>query len=168
MTEHMREHIQGVHHVSVSVPDIDIARRFYLDLLGAREIAATEWEPGNAWIDSIVGIEGSAAKSFMARLKNIQIEVFQYTSPVSPPQDPQRPVCLNGYTHIGFQVDDIQAVHDKMVPAGLTFHSPPDLSVITLDEQGRKMGHAATYGRDFFGNIFEIMEIHPNDYVEPL
>ena len=164
----MRENIQGVHHVSISVPDIDIARRFYIDLLGAVEITAVEWQAGNAWIDAIVGLEGSAAKSFMARLKNIQIEVFEYTSPKSAPQDPMRPVCRNGYTHIGFQVDDIQAVYEKMLAAGLTFHTPPDLSVITLDEKGDKRGHAATYGRDFFGNIFEIMEIHPNDSIQPL
>lgn len=164
----MKEHIQGIHHVSISVPDIAVARRFYIDLLGAEEITKAEWEPGNAWIDAIVGLEGSAAKSFMARLKNIQIEVFQYTAPVSPPQDPARPVCRNGYTHIGFQVDDIQAVYEKMLAAGLTFHTPPDLSVLTLAEDGSKRGHAATYGRDFFGNIFEIMEIHPNDSIQPL
>lgn len=164
----MRHHLEGVHHVSVSVPDIAIARRFYIDLLGAEEIFTGEWEPGNAWIDAIVGLEGSAAKSFMARLKNIHIEVFEYTSPKSPPQDPTRPVNLNGYTHIGFQVDDILAVYERMVEAGLTFNTPPDLSVISIDENGNKRGHAATYGRDFFGNLFEIMEIHPNDSISPL
>lgn len=164
----MKQHIEGVHHVSVSVPDIELARRFYIDLLGAEEVAATEWQPGNAWIDAIVGIEGSGAKTFMARLKNIHIEVFEYTAPVSPPQDPLRPVNLNGYTHIGFQVDDIVAVYEKMVEAGLTFNTPPDMSVITRDENGRKQGHAATYGRDFFGNLFELMEIHPNEYTPAL
>ncbi|MFA7585435.1 MAG: VOC family protein [Novosphingobium sp.] len=159
----MKEHLQGIHHVSISVPDIAVARRFYIDLLGGQELSTAEWEPGNAWIDAIVGLEGSSAKSFIARLKNIHLEVFEYITPKSPPQDPARPVNRNGYTHIAFQVDDIQAMHDKMVAAGLTFHTPPDMSVITIDDQGRKRGHAATYGRDFFGNIFEIMEIHPND-----
>ena len=164
----MKHHVEGVHHVSISVPDIDTARRFYIDLLGAEEVTAVEWQPGNAWIDAIVGIKGSAAKSLMARLKNIHVEVFQYTSPVSPPQDPERPVSRNGYTHIGFQVDDIQAVYERMVEAGLEFNTPPDLSVITIDEEGNKRGCAATYGRDFFGNLFEIMEIHPNDSIPRL
>ena len=124
----MKHHINGVHHVSVSVPDIDTARRFYIELLGADEVFTGEWEPGNAWIDAIVGIEDSAAKSFMARLKNIYVEVFEYVSPKSPPQDPARPVSHNGYTHIAFQVDDIQAVHDRMVEAGLTFNTAPDMS----------------------------------------
>ncbi|WP_404480660.1 VOC family protein [Novosphingobium sp. BL-52-GroH] len=164
----MRRHLQGVHHFSLSVPDIDLARRFYVDLLGAEEITATQWEPGNAWIDAIVGLEGSAAKSFMARLKNVQVEVFEYTSPLSPPVDPHRPVNVNGYTHVGFQVDDIQAVYEAMLEAGLTFHTAPDLSTIHVDEDGRKTGFAATYGRDYFGNVFEIMEIHQDDNIRPI
>lgn len=164
----MKHHLQGVHHVSLSVPDIDLARRFYIDLLGAEELAATQWEPGNAWIDAIVGLEGSGAKTFMARLKNIQVEVFEYTAPKSPPVDPVRPVNVNGYTHIGFQVDDIQAVYEAMVEAGLTFHTPPDLSRIVVDENGNKTGFAATYGRDYFGNIFEIMEIHQDAEIQSI
>lgn len=163
----MKHHLQGVHHFALSVADIDLARRFYIDLLGGEVISTAEWEPGNAWIDAILGLEGSAARSFMARLRNVQIEVFEYSAPLPPPMDPARPVHLHGYTHLGFQVDDIQAVYEGMIAAGLTFHTPPDLSTITVDDNGEKTGFAATYGRDFFGNVFEIMEIHPNDAVRP-
>ncbi|MFA7439719.1 MAG: VOC family protein [Sphingomonadaceae bacterium] len=164
----MREHLQGVHHVALSVPDIGIARKFYVDLLGAEDVSVADWEAGNPWIDTIVGLKDTAAKSFIARLKNLHIEVFQYTSPETPPGDPNRPVNLHGYTHIGFQVDDVQAVYERMVEAGLTFHAPPDLSTITTDERGVKSGFAATYGRDFFGNVFEIMEIHSGDHIRPV
>jgi len=164
----VKAHLQGVHHVALSVPDIELARRFYCELLGAEEISASEWEPGNAWIDAIVGLQGSAAKTFMARLKNLHIEVFEYVAPRAPLGDPDRPVNMHGYTHIGFQVDDVQAVYEKMLAAGLTFHAPPDLTSIAIDEQGGKTGFAATYGRDFFGNVFEIMEIHHNEAIPPL
>lgn len=159
--------IRGVHHVGMSVPDIAIARRFYIDLLGAEEISAADWEAGNPWIDAIVGLKDSAAKTFIARLKNVQIECFEYTSPRSPDMDPARPVNWFGYTHVGFEVDDIQATYDRMIEAGLTFHTPPDLSTIVTDGDGRKSGFAATYGRDFFGNVFEILEIHDNDMIKP-
>lgn len=164
----MRGHVEGVHHVSLTVPDIEVARRFYIELLGAEEVVTAEWQPGNSWIDAIVGLEGSAAMTFMARLKNLYIEVFQYTAPPSEPGDPARPVNRSGYTHIGFQVDDIAAVYEKMVAAGLTFHAPPDLSVFSEDEVGNRVGYAATYGRDFFGNVFEIMEIHRNEGIPRL
>ena len=159
--------VRGVHHIGMSVPDIGIARRFYIDLLGAEEISATEWEAGNQWIDDIVGLKDSAAKTFIARLKNVQIECFEYTSPRSPDADPARPVNRFGYTHIGFEVDDVQATYERMIEAGLTFHTPPDLGTIVTDEHGRKSGFAATYGRDFFGNVFEILEIHDNDMIKP-
>ncbi|RVQ67145.1 glyoxalase/bleomycin resistance/dioxygenase family protein [Croceicoccus ponticola] len=164
----MKQHVQGVHHFALSVPDIAIARKFYIDLLGAEEISGTEWEPGNPWIDAIVGLDGSAARTFIARLKNVQVEIFEYTSPRAPDMDPARPVNHYGYTHVGFQVDDIQATYDKMIAAGLTFHTAPDMTTITVDENGHKLGFAATYGRDFFGNVFELLEIHENDMIKPV
>ena len=39
------------------------------------------------------------------------------------------------------------------------------MSVITTFENGKKSGRSATLGRDFFGNLFEIMEIHPNESI---
>lgn len=164
----MKAHLQGVHHFALSVPDIDIAQRFYVDLLGAQIISEVAWEPGNAWIDAIIGIPGSSARSFIARLRNVQVEVFEYATPEQPPADPGRPVHLYGYTHVGFQVDDVQATYNRMVAAGLRFHTAPDTSTITTDENGRKTGFSATYGRDFFGNVFEILEIHHDENIKPL
>lgn len=164
----MKAYLDGVHHFALSVPDLELARRFYVDLLGAQIISETAWEPGNAAIDTIVGLPGSAARTFIARLRNVQVEVFEYSAPPAPPADPDRPVNHYGYTHVGFQVSDVKATYDRMIEAGLRFHAPPDLSTIETDDQGRKSGFAATYGRDFFGNVFEILEIHPNENIKPL
>lgn len=164
----MNAMIQAVHHFALSVPDLDLARTFYANLLGANIISETAWGAGNERIDAIVGLGGSAARTFIARLHNVQVEVFEYTSPAPPPRNDDRPVHLHGYTHVGFQVDDIMATYERMVAAGLRFHTPPDISTITVDEHGRKSGFAATYGRDFFGNVFEILEIHPNDNIKPI
>lgn len=164
----MKAQFQGVHHFALSVPDLEVARHFYVDLLGAEIISETEWERGNPSIDAIVGLSGSAARSFIARLRNVQVEAFEYSAPLAPVPDPDRPVNHYGYTHVGFQVGDIQATYDRMIEAGLRFHTPPDLSTITTDEHGQKSGFAATYGRDYFGNVFEILEIHPNDNIKPI
>ena len=114
----MKEMI-GVHHVSVSVPDIEKARAFYLGLLGAKEVSAVEWGEGNAFINEIVGLPDCSGKQFIARLANTYLEVFEYVTPRSPPQDPHRPVNLNGYTHFGLQVGDIDAVYQRMLAAGI-------------------------------------------------
>jgi catechol 2,3-dioxygenase-like lactoylglutathione lyase family enzyme len=165
----MKQRIQGIHHIGVSVPDIAKAREFYIDLLGAvEEVPPFGWEPGNSFIDSVVGLKDSSARQFIVRLGNVHIEVFEYLSPRSPPHDPDKGVHHFGYTHLALQVDDIRSVYQRMTEAGIRFHTPPDYSTITVAEDGSKRGYCATYGRDFFGNVFEIMEIHPNDEIKPV
>lgn len=152
--------VQGVHHIGISVPDIAKAREFYIDLLGGvEEVAPLTWAD-NPFIDSIVGLKDSAAQQFMCRLGNIHLEIFEYGQPRSDPQDPDRGVHNFGYTHFALQVDDIQAVHARLVDAGIRVHAPPAMEGITVGPDGGKRGYASTYCRDWFGNVFEIMEIH--------
>ncbi len=152
--------IQGIHHIGVSVPDIAKAREFYIDLLGAvEEVAPLEWS-GNPFIDEIVGLQGSAASQFLCRLGNTHIEVFEYHSPRSAPQEPDRGVNNFGYTHFALQVDDIAACCERLKAAGIRLHTEPALEAITTHPDGSKTGYAATYCRDWFGNVFELLEIH--------
>ncbi len=158
--------VQGVHHIGVSVPDIAKAREFYIDLLGAvEEVPPLSWRD-NPYIDEIVGLKGSAANQFICRLGNTHLEVFEYHAPRSPAQDPDKGVNNFGYTHFAVQVDDIDACHQRLLAAGIRVHAAPDLSTIKVHPDGSKTGYSATYCRDFFGNVFEIMEIHPNDEIK--
>jgi len=158
--------VQGVHHIGVSVPDLAKAREFYIDILGGvEEVAPMAWHD-NDFIDSIVGLKGSAANQFMVRLGNTHIEVFEYLEPRSAAQDPDRGVNLFGYTHFGLQVDDIAECYRRIVAAGLRVHAPPSMETIVTHADGSKSGHAATYCRDFFGNVFEIMEIYEDETIK--
>jgi len=160
--------ILGIHHIGVSVPDLDKAREFYIDILGAQEnVAPMEWAD-NPFIDKVVGLKGSAARQFFCRLGNLQVEVFEYSAPPQAPLDLTRGVNEYGYTHIALQVEDIAAVHARIVAAGLPVHTPPNLSAIMVDKAGDKHGYAGTYCRDFFGNVFEILEIHRCDDIRSL
>ena len=160
--------IRGVHHIGISVPDLAVARGFYLDLLGAvEEVPPLVWRD-NPFIDRAIGLEGSAASQFMCRLGNTQIEVFEYTAPRSPPQDPDKGVHHFGYTHFAIEVEDVAAVHARLVAAGFRVHAPPALEGITLDADGRKRGYAASYVRDPFGNVFEIIEVHDCEAMKPI
>lgn len=158
----------GVHHIGVSVPDLDRAREFYLGILGAvEEVAPLQWRD-NPFIDAVVGLDGSAARQFFCRLGNVQIEVFEYSAPKQAPLDPRRGVNEYGYTHIALQVKDVAAVHARILEAGLPVHTPPVLEAITTGEDGVKRGYAGTYCRDFFGNVFEILEIHETPEILPI
>ncbi len=158
--------IQGVHHIGISVPDLEKAREFYIDLLGGvEEVEPLQWEK-NPFIDEVIGLKDSAARQFFCRLGNTHVEVFEYSKPRSPDQDPDRGVNNFGYTHFALQVDDIQAVHARLLEAGIRVHAPPSMAGITIAEDGSKRGYAATYCRDWFGNVFEIMEIHECDDIK--
>ncbi|MEO7915292.1 MAG: VOC family protein [Novosphingobium sp.] len=160
--------VQGVHHIGVSVPDLAKAREFYVDILGGVvEVAPMSWRD-NPFIDAAIGLPGSVADQIMVRLGNTHIEVFEYHQPRSAPQDPDRGVNNFGYTHFGLQVDDIAACYERILAAGLRVHAPPALDTITTHADGSKTGYCATYCRDFFGNVFEIMEIHPGDAIKPV
>ncbi|MDE2302922.1 MAG: VOC family protein [Sphingomonadales bacterium] len=152
--------VQGIHHIGISVPDLARAREFFIDLLGGiEEVAPFGWRD-NPFIDSIVGLPGSAADQFLCRLGNAHLEVFEYHAPSPAPQDPERGVHNLGYTHFALQVDDIAACCARLRAAGIRLHAEPELSGITRHPDGRITGYAATYCRDWFGNVFEIMEIH--------
>ena len=158
--------VEGVHHIGVSVPDLAKARWFYVDLLGAvEEVAPLTWAD-NRFIDAVVGLKGSAANQFMCRLGNTHIEVFEYLAPRSAPQDPDRGVNQYGYTHFGVQVSDLRACYDRLVAAGIRVHAEPAWDTITTSADGTKHGYSATYCRDPFGNVFEIMEIHADEGIK--
>lgn len=160
--------VRGVHHIGISVPDLDKARAFYIDLLGGvEEVPPFSWRD-NAFIDAIVGLRNSAAREFICRLGNTHLEVFEYEAPRSEPQDPDRGVHNFGYTHFALQVDDIAAFQERLTAAGIRFHTPADPSMITTHADGRKTGYSATYCRDWFGNVFEIMEIHECDEMKSI
>ncbi|MEM1229079.1 MAG: VOC family protein [Pseudomonadota bacterium] len=59
--------LQGIHHVSINVRDVDEALRFYRDGLGMTELARPDLGFAGAWLKSgdqevhLLGIEGPAA-----------------------------------------------------------------------------------------------------------
>lgn len=150
----------SIQHIGVSVPDLALARRFYVDFLGALEdVPPLEWA-NNPFIDAAVGLKGSAARQFFCRLGNVQSEAFEYSAPKQAVLDPRRGVREYGYSHLAQQVEDVAAVHARILAEGLQVHAPPVMEAITTDVDGVKHGYAGIYCRDYFGNVFEILEIH--------
>ncbi|QDQ26603.1 hypothetical protein FNU76_09595 [Chitinimonas arctica] len=80
--------IAGLHHVALIVADLAAARRFYLDALGGRELAAHYRAERDSWkVD--IGLPDGA-----------QLELF--TFPAAPPR-PSRPEA-RGLRHLAFRV----------------------------------------------------------------
>lgn len=141
--------IRGVHHVSITTPDIDRLVNFYVEAFGFEKISGGGWQVGNARNDAIVGLRNSATRMAFLRAGNLLVEVFQYLEPAGAPNEPERPANNAGYTHICVDVVDIEAEYDRLVALGMTFHAPVGEAV---------GGIRAMYGRDPDGNIVELIE----------
>ena len=145
--------INGIHHVAISTPNLNRLVDFYKNVLGFEIVYETSWEKREI-IDQIVGLKNSAARSVMLRAHNTHIELFEYSAPEPVPGDPNRPVCDHGYTHLCFDVNDIDAEYERLLEGGIRFHTPPPKS----DQLGSGKIRA-TYGRDPDGNVIELQEV---------
>jgi catechol 2,3-dioxygenase-like lactoylglutathione lyase family enzyme len=144
--------INFLHHVGMSVPSLDEARHFYIDLLGFTEVGAGEFGSDDD-IDRIMGLQAAAAKVAFLTLGDFKIEMFEFASPAQDRLSESRPVYLHGFTHLCLDVSDVLALHSKLSAAGMAFHSAP------VD----KAGVRTVYGRDPFGNVIELQQIVAGD-----
>ena len=140
--------IIGLHHVAISVPDLDQAMAFYEKALGFERVFLNSWDGDRTQADRVIGISKTSARVVMLRAGNAYIELWEYHYPQPEALNEQYSPADHGYAHIALQVSDIHEEYDRLIEAGMTFHEPPV-------ELG---GSLAIYGRDPFGNIVELYE----------
>ena len=139
--------INGINHVAISTGNFERSLDFYRDLLGMAIIFNGYFE-GERY-DRITAIQNSAGRVALLGIGNVQIELFEFSSPRAKAGDPKRRVCDHGITHICFDVDDIEEEYLRLKQAGVVFHCAP----LAFGDKVK-----ATYGRDPDGNVFELVE----------
>jgi catechol 2,3-dioxygenase-like lactoylglutathione lyase family enzyme len=148
--------INHLHHVGMSVPSLDEARRFYVDLLGFSELGAGAFHDDED-INRIMRLKAASAKAAFFAFGDFKIEMFEFAAPAQDRLTDERSVHLHGFTHICLDVTDVLSLHARLSAAGMGFHSTP------VD----KAGVRTVYGRDPFGNVIELQEIVQGDPTEP-
>lgn len=148
----MLKGIKGIHHLAISVPDLDKAHAFYCGVLGFEVAEAFDFGPDED-SERVTRVKGAAADVMMLRAGNVHVEIFEYKNEGVKEQENERPVCDHGFTHFALEVEgDIDQVYEALENAGVSWHSP---LVGRLDEDGYRV----TYGRDPFGNVIEIQKL---------
>jgi len=140
----------GLDHVSVTTADLDASLRFYRDLLGLPLVARGESDE-----EELAVLTGLPAVSIewaeLTLSGECVLELLHYVRPVAPALV-QLP-CDPGTTHIGLSVQDIDALHDRLVDAGVEVVSGP----VALREDGWKAVRCL-YAKDPDGVTIELVE----------
>jgi catechol 2,3-dioxygenase-like lactoylglutathione lyase family enzyme len=143
----------GVHHVGVTVADLDEAIDFYRDVLGLEIVS----EPSPVFdapeLGPAVGVPGAALRQVCLAAGSAIVELLEYSSPRSPVDAPLPQNAL-GAQHVAFHVDDIEATKRELAAKGVTF-----LSEVNVVDDGVLAGWRWVYFADPDGNALELVEV---------
>jgi glyoxylase I family protein len=131
-------------HVAVRVSDMDRATRFYTEVFDAEILTNPFVIEGDFAAAMMGGVPGARFRIRQMSFEGGVVELFEFLSPrlAAEPVAPMDAPIL----HMGFEVDDVDAVAAKVEPAGgklllpvtewgaykLTFCADPDGNVIEL------------------------------------
>jgi glyoxylase I family protein len=140
--------IKSFHHTALSVSDLDRSIRFYCDLLGMKLDWRIDHRKSEA-LEKVVGLKNVNVSYAMLSGWGGRLELFQYHTPVGQPYPPDKPVSDKGITHFAFQVEEIDALYEKLLGRGVRFNTPPQVI---------REGVKATYLHDPDGIILELIQ----------
>jgi catechol 2,3-dioxygenase-like lactoylglutathione lyase family enzyme len=143
--------VTGLDHVSVSCADLESSIAFYSDLLGLRVEARGESEDPE--LAELMGRERVRIRWADVELGGGQtLELVQFLEPSGPRV--ARELWSPGATHVGLRVDDLDAVHARLVEAGVRMRSGP----VRLTEEGAWHDVRVLYATDPDGTWIELVE----------
>jgi len=146
------ERVRRIHHLGITVADLDRSLAFYRDLLGMRVIGISEGEE----VGSIVGVPGATARiADLDAGAGQLLELLDYgagrvDAPVPGPDAP-------GSCHVSFEVRDLDAALARLASAG----HPTMGGVTHLSLGGVWQDCMIAYLRDPDGVIVELIAHDP-------
>ncbi len=143
-----------IHHVGVTVADLERSLRFYRDLLGL-QVLHTGVDEG-AWIDDVLGIDGAViATADLDAGDGRIIELVEYRSPREPAAVTR---CSQpGTLHLAVVVDSVAGTLARIAAAGGTVVSRRPATVDLAESSWH--GVTVAYTRDPDGAIVELVEV---------
>ena len=102
--------LKGVEHIGLTVPDIEVATRFFADVIGAKTLYDIgPFESADDWMAAHLAVHPRARINKMRMLQIANgpaLELFEFTSPDQSRVQP-RNSDFGGW-HIAFYVDDME------------------------------------------------------------
>lgn len=107
--------IVRAHHAAVCVQDFERSRDFYVAMLGFRVEDEMD-QRGEPALGQVVGLPGAVIRWGMLERDGFRLELFKYYTPEGQ-RVPGRQ-CDAGYTHVAFEVRDVDAAYARLTAAG--------------------------------------------------
>jgi catechol 2,3-dioxygenase-like lactoylglutathione lyase family enzyme len=145
--------MKGLHHVGITVKDLDGSIRFYHDVLGLQFAnEPTPWFEGEE-LSRGVGVPGAALRQVSLLAGETTVELLEYKS---PPSETSAPLKSNnrGASHIAFQVEDIESKKAELEEKGIEFYGP-----VNVVDDGVLAGWRWVYFDDPDGYPLELVEV---------
>lgn len=138
--------IIGIHHIAISVDNIDEAVTFYTNAFSFQPVQQENID-NDVLANRVIGMDAIRARMVMLKAPAAFVELWQYTHPES--EDRRSRPCDYGYPHMALQVENMETEVSRLRTHGMTFAGDA-----VCGEQA-----SAVYGYDPFGNIIELYEI---------
>lgn len=143
--------VVGAWHTGFQVADLKRSLSFYRDLLGFREV----WQRvvTDDYIGTLVGYPGVELHQALLRIpgSDHHLELLDYRNVDRVPVDTR--TANPGTAHICLFVEDLKALHQTLVEAGVAFVSPPLAPPV-----GPNVGGLVAYMSDWDGIRVELVQ----------
>ncbi len=121
--------VTRVNHTGISVRDMEQSLQFYCGVLGLELVMDMDVEchPG---LDQVVGMKDTIGRVVMLAVGDSLVELWCYSQPQGRPLSTDYIPADRGVTHVALEVDDVDAMHARVVAAGFRAKSAPlDLGI---------------------------------------
>lgn len=149
----MAERIYGMHHIGITVPDIEEGIAFFKTIFGAVEVFRTgPFDVDNAFMQRKLGTPPHTRIRDLVFLRcgdSTNVELFEYTGEDSSAR-PRRNSEIGG-THLCFEVEDVFASAERLTAQGIELLEGPN----TVTE-GPLAGFSWVYFNSPWGQSLEI------------
>lgn len=145
--------MRRIDHVNIVVADMDRSVRFYSEMLGLRRGFERILE--GEWVERVTGLPGVRAHCvfMVGDDASARLELLQYLTPEGEAVPANSLPNTQGIRHLGFEVDDLDALVEHLRSAGVAVQSDPVPVPFAVGNLGRKR---LVYFFDPDGTVLEL------------
>jgi catechol 2,3-dioxygenase-like lactoylglutathione lyase family enzyme len=146
-----------INHANIVVANLELSLAFYEGTLGLKRVF--EQELSGEWLENLTSLARTSARCVFLQPEagGTRIELLQYLKPVGGMVPNNSLSNTQGLRHIAFEVDDVDAIFEKLLVAGTPVKSEPvEVPFAVMGTKKRLF-----YAMDPDGVIVEFCELRP-------